>query len=150
MLTEAVASTRGSHLVCPAWSFSGPVPGRMHVLRRSLCSHGQNAERSALRLAFASGLSPSAVTDKDFAELCQFFDDDAIVEIVDVSALSGFMNRWNATMGTELMESPRDIAERPLSDHGWHVGPHGQKDVSGGGTVAQREHRRNGESLGRS
>jgi len=84
------------------------------------------AERSALRLALAAGVTPSAVTDEHFDELRLHFDDDAIVEIVGVIAFSGFMNRWNATMGTTLEEQPRSVAERLLAVRGWTIGPHDQ------------------------
>jgi hypothetical protein len=67
------------------------------------------------------------VTDEHFEELRRHFDDQAIVEIAGVIAFSGFMNRWNATMGTELEDTPRSIAERLLAQGGWHVGPHGGK-----------------------
>ena len=69
-------------------------------------------ERSALRLALAAGATPSGVTDDHFDDLRRHFDDDAIVEIVGVIAFSGFLNRWNATMGTDLEEQPRLFAER--------------------------------------
>ncbi len=83
------------------------------------------AERSALRLALAAGVTPSAVTDQHFVELRLHFDDDAMVEIVGVIAFSGFMYRWNATMGTTLKEQPRAVAERLLAAQGWEIGSHG-------------------------
>lgn len=83
------------------------------------------AERAALSLALAAGGAPPSVTDEHFAELRQHFDDQAIVEIAGVIAFSGFMNRWNATMGTDLEDTPRAVAERLLAPGGWHVGPHG-------------------------
>lgn len=82
------------------------------------------AERSALRLALAAGVTPSAVTDEHFDDLRLHFDDDAIVEIVGVIAFSGFMNRWNATMATTLEEQPRAVAKRLLADKGWDIGSH--------------------------
>lgn len=88
--------------------------------------HFDDAERAALRLAQAAGVTPAAVTDDHFEDLRVHFDDDAIVEIVGVIAFSGFMNRWNATMGTSLEENPRAIAEQMLSSKGWDIGPHGQ------------------------
>ena len=84
------------------------------------------AERSALRMALAAGVTPSAVTDEHFEDLRPHFDDDAIVEIVGVIAFSGFMNRWNATMGTTLEEQPKAVAERLLAAHGWDIGSHGE------------------------
>ncbi|MGH8871699.1 MAG: carboxymuconolactone decarboxylase family protein [Acidimicrobiia bacterium] len=84
-----------------------------------------DAERAALRLALAAGVTPSAVTDEHFDDLRLHFDDDAIVEIVGIIAFSGFLNRWNATMGTTLEEQPRSVAERLLTAQGWDIGPHG-------------------------
>jgi AhpD family alkylhydroperoxidase len=68
--------------------------------------------------------SPLFDADEHFDELRRHFDDDAIVEIVGVIAFSGFMNRWNATMGTTLEEQPRSVAERLLAGRGWEIGPH--------------------------
>lgn len=83
-----------------------------------------DAERAALNLALAAGAAPPAVTDEHFDELRRHFDDETIVEIAGVIAFSGFMNRWNATMGTDLEETPKAVAERLLARGGWHVGPH--------------------------
>ena len=84
-----------------------------------------DAERAALRLALAAGATPTTVTDEHFDELKVHFSEAAIVEIVGVVAFSGFMNRWNATMGTTLEAEPREAAERLLADIGWDVGSHG-------------------------
>lgn len=67
-------------------------------------------ERVALRVAQGGGVSPSAVTDAEFADLKTYFTDDEIVEIVGVIAMFGFLNRWNAVMGTEVENSPLSYA----------------------------------------
>jgi len=65
-----------------------------------------NAERAALRVAQGAGMSPNAVTDTQFADLKNYYSDDEIVEIVSVISMFGFLNRWNATMATEIEEKP--------------------------------------------
>lgn len=65
-----------------------------------------DAERAAIRVAMGAGVSPNAVTDEDFEALKAHYDDDAIVEIVSVIAMFGFLNRWNSTLATELEATP--------------------------------------------
>lgn len=84
-----------------------------------------DAERAALRLAAAAALSPSEVTDQHFEDLRAHFDKDAIIRIVGVIAISGFMNRWNATVATTLEDLPREAAQSRLAAGGWHIGIHG-------------------------
>lgn len=60
------------------------------------------AEKAALQVAERASQVPNAVTDQDFAQLRQHFSDDAVVELVALVALFGFLNRWNATLDTEL------------------------------------------------
>lgn len=64
------------------------------------------AEKSALRVALHAGQSPSGVSDSMFDELRQHFDDGQQLEIVAVISLFGFLNRWNATLATELEALP--------------------------------------------
>jgi uncharacterized peroxidase-related enzyme len=60
------------------------------------------AERAALELAQAAGNCPPAVSDAHFAELRKHFSENAIIEIVSVIALLGWLNRWNVTLATPL------------------------------------------------
>jgi uncharacterized peroxidase-related enzyme len=83
-----------------------------------------DAERAALRLARDSALVPNLVEAEHFAALRQHFDEPQIVELVAVSALFGFLNRWNDTMATELEDVPRGFAARHLAGAGWEVGKH--------------------------
>ena len=83
-----------------------------------------DAERAALRLARDSALQPNLVTAEHFAELRRHFDEPQIVELVAVSALFGFLNRWNDTMATELEAVPRAFAQQHLAPAGWEVGKH--------------------------
>lgn len=83
-----------------------------------------DAERAALRFAQASAAVPNAVTDDDFDELKKYYSDDQIVEIVAVLSVGAFINRWNDTMGSELEENPRTVAQNLLGSKGWDVGKH--------------------------
>lgn len=64
------------------------------------------AERAALRIAHHAGVVPNAVTDEDFAAAREFYSDQELVDIVGVIALFGFLNRWNATLATEIEDQP--------------------------------------------
>jgi len=64
------------------------------------------AERTALRVAQAGAMTPSEVTDKQFADMREHYSDSQIVEIVSVISMFGFLNRWNAIMDTDLEETP--------------------------------------------
>jgi uncharacterized peroxidase-related enzyme len=73
------------------------------------------AERAAMRLAQASGHAPVEVEEMHFTELRKHFDDDQIAEIVGVIALFGFLNKWNAVIGTDVEEAPGQFTESILS-----------------------------------
>lgn len=81
-------------------------------------------ERAALRLAAAAAVSPSAVTDSQMEELHALFEPDEVIRIVGVIAISGFMNRWNATAATTLEELPKSAAMERLAPGGWSIGIH--------------------------
>ncbi len=83
------------------------------------------AERAALRVARGAGQVPNAVTDAEFQDLRSHWNDVQVVEIVATIALFGFLNRWNATLATELESSPLDYANRHLRSQGWTPGVHG-------------------------
>jgi uncharacterized peroxidase-related enzyme len=80
------------------------------------------AEKAALALAETAGRDPLAVTDAHFAALKAHYSDDAIVEIVSVIALLGWLNRWNQTLGTKLEAPSVDFAEAHLKAGGWTAG----------------------------
>lgn len=65
-----------------------------------------DAERAAMRVAQGAGHAPVECTDADFDELKKHFDDNQICEIVSVIALFGFLNKWNATLATEIESNP--------------------------------------------
>jgi uncharacterized peroxidase-related enzyme len=83
-----------------------------------------DAERAALRVARDAAFVPNAVTDEDFAALATHYDQEAIVQIVAVIGLFGFLNRWNDTMATQLEAIPTAFATEHLGPNGWSVGKH--------------------------
>ncbi|MBI4195154.1 MAG: carboxymuconolactone decarboxylase family protein [Betaproteobacteria bacterium] len=82
------------------------------------------AERAALNLALAAGGCPPSVTDEHFLELKKHFSEDAIIEIVSVVALFGWLNRWNDTLATRLEDHPLEFARKHLGASGWTPGVH--------------------------
>ncbi|MEZ5499631.1 MAG: carboxymuconolactone decarboxylase family protein [Steroidobacteraceae bacterium] len=82
------------------------------------------AERAALELAVAAGQQPSAATDEHFAALREHFSERAVMEIVGMIALFGFLNRWNDTLATELEQAPLEFALRTLKAEDWQAGRH--------------------------
>ena len=65
-----------------------------------------DAERAALRVAQGAGHAPVKVTDSDFNEMKNYFDDNQICEIVSIIALFGFLNKWNAIIATRIEPAP--------------------------------------------
>jgi alkylhydroperoxidase family enzyme len=79
-------------------------------------------ERAALELAHAAGACPPRVTEAHFAELKKYFSEDAIVEIVAVISLLGWLNRWNITLATRIEDEALAFAEKHLAPSGWVPG----------------------------
>jgi AhpD family alkylhydroperoxidase len=82
------------------------------------------AERAALDFAAAAGTGGSEVSDADFRRLSDFYDEDAVLELLAVVSLFGFLNRWNAVLATELEASPLAFAQRALPVTRWQPGSH--------------------------
>jgi len=76
-------------------------------------------ERAALDLAFSAGVTPNASTKEHFIELQNYYSDEAIIDIVAVIALFGFLNRWNDTLGSKLEDVPKEFVEKELNPLGW-------------------------------
>tara|TARA_Y100000590_G_scaffold90669_2_gene102288 strand:+ start:10976 stop:11557 length:582 start_codon:yes stop_codon:yes gene_type:complete len=90
------------------------------ILRFKESSQFSESEKAALDLAFASGSVPNASTKEHFIELQKFYTDEAIIDIVGVIALFGFLNRWNDTLGSVLEDVPKDFVEKELEPLGWN------------------------------
>jgi uncharacterized peroxidase-related enzyme len=90
----------------------------------STSHHYSVRERLALDFAMAAASQPNAVTDAQFAELQQHWNDGEITEILGVVAMFAFLNRWNDTMGTPLEVSPLAVAQQTLGAQDWSAGKH--------------------------
>ena len=82
------------------------------------------AERAALEFALAAGQQPNGVTDEHFARLREHYSERAILEMVGLIALFGFLNRWNDTVATPLEAAPLEFAQRTLRPVDWTPGKH--------------------------
>lgn len=85
------------------------------------------AERATLKLARAAGSCPPSVTDEHFVELKKHYTEDAIVEIVAVLALLGWLNRWCMTFATEIEDRALEFAQKHLAPSGWSPGVHARE-----------------------
>jgi len=81
-------------------------------------------EKAALALARAAGSAPPAVSDAHFDALKKHFSEDAIVEIVAVIALLGWLNRWCMTFATEIEPRALEFGQKHLAQSGWTPGVH--------------------------
>ncbi len=81
-------------------------------------------ERAALDLVRAAAQTPNATTPEHFAALREHYSNTEILEILAVSSLSAWLNRWNDTIATVTDQESVDWAEENLADLGWHKGKH--------------------------
>lgn len=70
------------------------------------------AEKAALTVAAAAARVPNAVTDDDVAALAEHYDAAQQVDILGVIGLFGFLNRWNATLRTQVESAPANSLAR--------------------------------------
>lgn len=89
------------------------------ILKYQESDYFSATEKAALDLAFAAGLSPNQAEKKHFEELDKYFSKEAIIDIVSVISLFGWLNRWNDTFGTTLEDVPKEFVEQKLSPLGW-------------------------------
>ncbi len=103
----------------------GVAPEKLDAIwnyeRSDLFSPG---ERAALAVAQSASAVPNTVSDADFDELMQHWDEDQVVEIVSIISLYGFLNRWNDTLATELEAPPLAFGRNRLAGAGWDAGKH--------------------------
>jgi alkylhydroperoxidase family enzyme len=81
-------------------------------------------ERAAIALALAAGQVPNTANREHFDALRLHFSEGAIVEIVAVISLFGWLNRWNDTFASDLEPAPLGFANAHLSVSGWSPGKH--------------------------
>ena len=83
-----------------------------------------DAERAALDLMRDSSQSPNAVGPEHFEQLRKHYSAEQIVEIVTMSCMASWLNRWNDTIATVTDQESVDWATKNLSDVGWKLGKH--------------------------
>tara|TARA_Y100001970_G_scaffold294213_1_gene448613 strand:- start:13029 stop:13607 length:579 start_codon:yes stop_codon:yes gene_type:complete len=91
----------------------------IEILKYKESNAYSDEERAVLDLAFSAGTSPNTSSKEHFKELEKYFSKEAIIDIVSVIALFGFLNRWNDTLGTELEDLPKQFIEQELKPLGW-------------------------------
>ena len=130
MIAEVVSMAAGdpycaAHNAENAAHVGGVDIGKVEALAQFRASPlFSEAERAALELADAAGRCPPAVTERHFEELKKHYSEDAIVEIVAVLALLGWLNRWCMTFAPELEVDAAQFAEKHLAPSGWTPGVH--------------------------
>src|SRR6185436_6991984 len=136
MIAEVVSSAAGDPY-CAAHNAENAVEvGGLDTKKvEALAQFGTSAlfseaERAALNLARAAGSCPPSVTDEHFVELKKHYSEDAIVEIVSVIALLGWLNRWCMTFATEIEERAFEFAQTHLAPSGWTPGVHAKRTPS--------------------
>ncbi len=88
-------------------------------------AHFTDAEKAALAFAQAATQVPNGVTPEIGERLRAHWSAEAIVEIMGVVALFGYLNRWNDSMGSALEDLPISKGEARLAGAtGWSVGKH--------------------------
>ncbi|MBQ4810021.1 hypothetical protein A7985_06055 [Pseudoalteromonas luteoviolacea] len=70
-----------------------------------------DAERAALRFAFACSTAPAHLEKAHYEELGQYYSEAAVIEIAAVIAICGFLNRWNTAMDSQLEADPAAILD---------------------------------------
>ncbi|NKB35615.1 MAG: carboxymuconolactone decarboxylase family protein [Gammaproteobacteria bacterium] len=113
-----------AHTAFTAGRFGVPDEKLQAIKDFESSEHFSEAERAALRVAVGAGRCPSDVSDAQFEELKQHYNENQIVQIISLVSMMGFFNRWNDTMGTELERPPRQTGETVLKDSGWQLGKH--------------------------
>ena len=59
-------------------------------------------EKAVIALGIAAGSVPNATSKQHFVELANYFTEKEILGLVAVTALFGFLNRWNSTLNPPL------------------------------------------------
>lgn len=114
-----------AHMILASERF-GASEGRLNaVFDFEASDEFSEAEKAALAFAHAATQVPNAVTDEVGARLKAHWEPEAIVEIMGVVALFGYLNRWNDSMGSALEDLPVSKGEERLaSATGWTRGKH--------------------------
>ena len=82
------------------------------------------AERVALDFSLAASQIPNAVDNVLKERLYTHWNEGEIVEMLGVSSLFGYLNRWNDSMGTSIENGAVESGKFYLRKHGWTKGKH--------------------------
>ncbi len=113
-----------AHTIRAAQRYGEPDEKLEHIWEYPRSPLFTEAERAALDFAIAAASVPNGVNEEIGDRLKAHWDDGEIVEILGVTALFGYLNRWNDSMGTELEEPAAESGERYLARTGWDRGKH--------------------------
>ncbi len=83
-----------------------------------------DGERAAFNLVRAAAQIPNAAKPEHFEALRKHYSNTQIIEILAVSSLAAWLNRWNDTIATVTDQESVDWATENLSDVGWNIGKH--------------------------
>ncbi len=134
MVAEVVSIAAGdpycaAHNAENAVEVGGVDPKKVEALAQFRTSVLFDAgERAALELAHAAGSAPPCVSDAHFDELRKYYSDDAMVEIVSVISLLGWLNRWCMTCATEIEDRALAFGLEHLAQSGWAPGVHAKRE----------------------
>ena len=125
-MLAAVTSTSAGDSYCAAHNaenahhIAGVPLEKIHALANFRCdAQFTSAERAALELGDAAGAHPPRVSDAHFEELKKHFSDDAMVELVAVISLLGWLNRWAQTVAPPIEPAALGFAQTHLAPSGW-------------------------------
>ncbi len=114
-----------AHMILASERFGASEERLNDVFDFEASAHYSDAEKAALAFAHAATQVPNAVTSEVGQRLRAHWPEEAIVEIMGVVALFGYLNRWNDSMGSALEDLPISRGEARLADAtGWSVGKH--------------------------
>jgi uncharacterized peroxidase-related enzyme len=114
-----------AHMILASERFGASEERLKDVFDFETSAHFTDAEKAALAFAQAATAVPNAVTPEVGERLRAHWPPEAIVEIMGVVALFGYLNRWNDSMGSALEDLPVQKGEARLSEAtGWSVGKH--------------------------
>ena len=114
-----------AHMILASERFGASEERLGDVWRFEESSAFTEAEKAALAFAQAATAVPNAVDEAVSERLRRHWPDEAVVEIMAVVSLFGYLNRWNDSMGSSLEDLPRSKGEERLGETGWRVGKHG-------------------------
>ena len=113
-----------AHAIRAAERYGSEQDKLNHIWEYKTYSAFTDAERAVFDFAIAASTVPNAVDDEISENLRKHWDDGEIVEILGVTALFGYLNRWNDSMGTQLEEPAAADGVKYLEKKGWSRGKH--------------------------